>query len=114
MLVHNDGLDSVLNRFPRESGFDITVAFTVAFEIMAILCLASDLADLQKRMGDIIIGYERDRSLVFRRDAKAGSAMAVLLKDAIQLNLVQTLESNPAFLLGGPFANFAKASLVHT
>ncbi len=96
-------LGGVANGFPRESGFDITVAS----EIMAILCLASDLEDLQKRMGDIIIGYKRDRSPVYCRDVKADSAMAVLLKDAIQPNLVQTLENNPAFLHGGPFANIA-------
>ena len=96
-------LGGVSNGFPRESGFDITVAS----EIMAILCLASDIEDLQKRMGDIIIGYKRDRSPVYCRDVKADSAMAVLLKDAIQPNLVQTLENNPAFLHGGPFANIA-------
>ncbi len=96
-------LGGVSNGFPRESGFDITVAS----EIMAILCLASDLEDLQKRMGDIIIGYNRKREPVFCRDVKADSAMAVLLKDAIQPNLVQTLENNPAFLHGGPFANIA-------
>ncbi|WP_305096608.1 formate--tetrahydrofolate ligase [Croceibacterium aestuarii] len=96
-------LGGVANGFPRESGFDITVAS----EIMAILCLASDIADLQKRMGDIIIGYTRKREPVYCRDIKADSAMAVLLKDAIQPNLVQTLENNPAFLHGGPFANIA-------
>lgn len=96
-------LGGVSNGFPRESGFDITVAS----EIMAILCLASDLKDLQKRMGDIIIGYRRDRTPVFCRDVKADSAMAVLLKDAILPNLVQTLENRPAFLHGGPFANIA-------
>ncbi len=96
-------LGGVSNGFPRESGFDITVAS----EIMAILCLASDIEDLQKRMGDIIIGYRRDRTPVYCRDVKADSAMAVLLKDAIQPNLVQTLENRPAFLHGGPFANIA-------
>ena len=96
-------LGGVSNGFPRESGFDITVAS----EIMAILCLASDLTDLQKRMGDIIIGYKRDRSPVYCRDVKADSAMAVLLKDAILPNLVQTLENRPALLHGGPFANIA-------
>ena len=96
-------LGDVSNGFPRESGFDITVAS----EIMAILCLATDIRDLQKRMGDIIIGYRRDRSPVFCRDIKADSAMAVLLKDAILPNLVQTLENRPAFLHGGPFANIA-------
>ncbi len=96
-------LGGVSNGFPRETGFDITVAS----EIMAILCLASDLEDLQKRLGDIIIGYRRDRTPVFCRDIKADPAMTVLLKDAIQPNLVQTLENNPAFLHGGPFANIA-------
>jgi len=96
-------LGGVSNGFPRESGFDITVAS----EIMAILCLASDIKDLQKRMGDIIIGYTRKREPVFCRDIKADSAMAVLLKDAILPNLVQTLENRPAFLHGGPFANIA-------
>ena len=96
-------LGGVSNGFPRESGFDITVAS----EIMAILCLASDLKDLQKRLGDIIIGYTRKREAVYCRDVKADSAMTVLLKDAILPNLVQTLENNPAFLHGGPFANIA-------
>ncbi len=96
-------LGGVANGFPRETGFDITVAS----EIMAILCLASDLADLQKRLGDIIIGYRRDRSPVFCRDVEADGAMTVLLKDALQPNLVQTLENNPAFIHGGPFANIA-------
>ncbi len=91
------------NGFPRESGFDITVAS----EVMAILCLATDLKDLQKRLGDIIVAYRRDKSPVFARDIKADGAMAVLLKDAIQPNLVQTLENNPAFVHGGPFANIA-------
>ena len=96
-------LGGVSNGFPRESGFDITVAS----EIMAILCLASDVKDLQKRLGNIIIGYTRKREPVFCRDVKADSAMTVLLKDAVLPNLVQTLENNPAFLHGGPFANIA-------
>jgi formate--tetrahydrofolate ligase len=96
-------LGGVANGFPREAGFDITVAS----EVMAILCLARDLKDLQRRLGDIIVGYRRDRSPVFARDLKADGAMAVLLKDAIQPNLVQTLENNPAFVHGGPFANIA-------
>ncbi|WAT18814.1 formate--tetrahydrofolate ligase [Aurantiacibacter sp. MUD11] len=96
-------LGGVANGFPRETGFDITVAS----EIMAILCLASDLEDLQKRLGDIIIGYTRKREPVYCRDVKADSAMTVLLKDAILPNLVQTLENRPAFLHGGPFANIA-------
>jgi formate--tetrahydrofolate ligase len=74
---------------------------------MAILCLATDLKDLEKRLGDIIIGYRRDKTPVYARDLKADGAMAVLLKDAMQPNLVQTLENNPAFVHGGPFANIA-------
>ena len=96
-------LGGVSNGFPREAGFDITVAS----EVMAILCLAEDLADLQKRLGDMIVAYRRDRSPVFCRDIKADGAMTVLLKDAIQPNLLQTLENNPAFVHGGPFANIA-------
>ncbi len=96
-------LGGVANGFPREAGFDITVAS----EVMAILCLATDLRDLETRLGNIIIGYRRDRSPVFARDLKADGAMAVLLKDAMQPNLVQTLENNPAFVHGGPFANIA-------
>ncbi|MEQ8367189.1 MAG: formate--tetrahydrofolate ligase, partial [Roseicyclus sp.] len=96
-------LGGVANGFPREGGFDITVAS----EVMAILCLASDLRDLQKRLGDMIVAYRRDRSPVFCRDIKADGAMTVLLKDAMQPNLVQTLENNPAFVHGGPFANIA-------
>ncbi|MEQ8395144.1 formate--tetrahydrofolate ligase [Thalassobaculum sp.] len=96
-------LGGVANGFPRESGFDITVAS----EVMAILCLASDLADLERRLGDIIVAYRRDRTPVYARDIKADGAMAVLLKDAMQPNLVQTLENNPAFVHGGPFANIA-------
>jgi formate--tetrahydrofolate ligase len=96
-------LGGVSNGFPRESGFDITVAS----EVMAILCLSADLADLERRLGDIVIGYRFDRSPVFARDLKAHKAMTVLLKDAMQPNLVQTLENNPAFVHGGPFANIA-------
>ena len=96
-------LGGVANGFPREAGFDITVAS----EVMAILCLASDLEDLEKRLGNIILGYRRDRSPVYCRDIKADGAMAVLLRQAIQPNLVQTLENNPAFVHGGPFANIA-------
>jgi formate--tetrahydrofolate ligase len=96
-------LGGVSNGFPREGGFDITVAS----EVMAILCLSSDLKDLEKRLGNIIIGYRRDRTPVFARDLKADGAMAVLLKDAMQPNLVQTLENNPALVHGGPFANIA-------
>lgn len=91
------------NGFPRETGFDITVAS----EIMAILCLARDLHDLEQRLGNIIIGYRFDKTPVFARDLKADGAMAVLLRQALQPNLVQTIENNPAFVHGGPFANIA-------
>jgi formate--tetrahydrofolate ligase len=96
-------LGGVSNGFPRQSGFDITVAS----EVMAILCLATDLADLERRLGDIVVAYTRERKPVFARDIKADGAMTVLLKDAMQPNLVQTLENNPAFVHGGPFANIA-------
>ncbi|HTV69220.1 MAG TPA: formate--tetrahydrofolate ligase [Rhizobiaceae bacterium] len=96
-------LGGVANGYPREAGFDITVAS----EVMAILCLATDLKDLEKRLGDIIVAYRRDKTAVYARDLKADGAMAVLLKDAMQPNLVQTLENNPAFVHGGPFANIA-------
>ncbi len=96
-------LGGVTNGFPRQTGFDITVAS----EVMAILCLATDLADLEKRLGDMIVAYRRDRSPVYARDIQADGAMTVLLKDAMQPNLVQTLENNPAFVHGGPFANIA-------
>jgi formate--tetrahydrofolate ligase len=96
-------LGGVSNGFPRQNGFDITVAS----EVMAILCLASDLKDLERRLGDIIIGYRFDKTPVYARDLKADGAMAVLLKDAMQPNIVQTLENNPAFVHGGPFANIA-------
>ena len=96
-------LGGVSNGFPREAGFDITVAS----EVMAILCLAKDLNDLQTKLGNMIVAYRRDRSPVFCRDLKADGAMTVLLKDALQPNLVQTLENNPAFVHGGPFANIA-------
>lgn len=96
-------LGGVSNGFPRQAGFDITVAS----EVMAILCLATDLDDLQKRLGDIIVAYRRDRSPVYCRDIKADGAMTVLLQQAMQPNLVQTLENNPAFVHGGPFANIA-------
>ncbi|MFT6091462.1 formate--tetrahydrofolate ligase [Sulfitobacter sp.] len=96
-------LGGVSNGFPREAGFDITVAS----EVMAILCLAKDLGDLQKRLGDMIVAYTRERKPIYARDIKADGAMTVLLKDAMQPNLVQTLENNPAFVHGGPFANIA-------
>ena len=97
------GLGGVRNGFPRQTGFDITVAS----EVMAILCLARDLADLQDRLGAIVIGYRRDLTPVHARDLKAEGAMTVLLKEAMQPNLVQTLEHTPAFVHGGPFANIA-------
>ena len=96
-------LGGAKNGFPREGGFDITVAS----EVMAILCLAENLTDLERRLGQIVVGYRSDRSPVYARDLKADKAMAVLLKDAMQPNLVQTLENNPALVHGGPFANIA-------
>ncbi len=96
-------LGGVSNGFPRQTGFDITVAS----EVMAILCLSKNLDDLQKRLGDIVVAYTRDKTPVYCRDIKADGAMTVLLKDAMQPNLVQTLENNPAFVHGGPFANIA-------
>jgi len=99
----NINLGGVANGFPREDGFDITVAS----EIMAIFCLANDLDDLEKRIGNITIGYTRDRKPVFAKDLNAQGAMAVLLKEAIRPNVTQTLENNPAIIHGGPFANIA-------
>jgi formate--tetrahydrofolate ligase len=96
-------LGGVANGFPREDGFDITVAS----EVMAIFCLARDLEDLKKRFGNIIIGYTRDRKPVRASDLKAQGPMTVLLKEALAPNLVQTLEGTPAFIHGGPFANIA-------
>ena len=96
-------LGGVANGFPRQTGFDITVAS----EVMAILCLSVSLKDLQKRLGDIIVASRRDKTPIYCRDIKADGAMTVLLKDAMQPNLVQTLENNPAFVHGGPFANIA-------
>ncbi|MBN4098033.1 MULTISPECIES: formate--tetrahydrofolate ligase [unclassified Methylobacterium] len=99
----NQSLGGVANGFPREDGFDITVAS----EVMAVFCLAKDLADLEERLGRIVIAETRDRKLVTLKDVKATGAMTVLLKDALQPNLVQTLEGNPALIHGGPFANIA-------
>ncbi len=96
-------LGGVANGFPREDGFDITVAS----EVMAIFCLASDLEDLKKRLSNIIVGYTRDRKPVRAGDLKAHGAMTALLKEALAPNLVQTLEGTPAFVHGGPFANIA-------
>jgi formate--tetrahydrofolate ligase len=91
------------NGYPREAGFDITVAS----EVMAILCLAMNLEDLERRLGNIVIGYTRDKKAITAKDLNAHGAMTVLLKDALMPNLVQTLENNPAFVHGGPFANIA-------
>ncbi len=91
------------NGYPRETGFEITVAS----EVMAILCLATDLEDLERRLANIVIGYTREKKAICSRDLNAHGAMAVLLKDALMPNLVQTLENNPAFVHGGPFANIA-------
>jgi len=96
-------LGGTANGFPREDGFDITVAS----EIMAIFCLATDLQDLQRRLGDIVVAYTRDRKPVTARDLKAEGPMTALLRDAMMPNLVQTLENSPAFVHGGPFANIA-------
>ncbi|MET0568480.1 MAG: formate--tetrahydrofolate ligase [Hyphomicrobiaceae bacterium] len=98
-----NSLGGTANGFPREDGFDITVAS----EIMAIFCLSNDLKDLERRIGSIVVGYTRDRKPVKARDIKADGAMTVLLKDALMPNLVQTLENNPVFIHGGPFANIA-------
>ncbi|WP_394405428.1 formate--tetrahydrofolate ligase [Streptococcus sp. 20-1249] len=97
------GLGGPLNGIPREDGFDITVAS----EIMAILCLATDLADLKKRLSNIVIGYRYDRIPVYVRDLKVEGALTLILKDAIKPNLVQTIYGTPAFVHGGPFANIA-------
>ena len=96
-------LGGVANGFPREDGFDITVAS----EVMAVFCLARDLDDLKNRLGNIVIAYTRDRKPIRARDLNAHGAMAVLLKEALAPNLVQTLEGTPAFIHGGPFANIA-------
>jgi formate--tetrahydrofolate ligase len=98
-----NSLGGVANGFPRSDGFDITVAS----EVMAILCLALDLKDLERRLGNIIVGYTRDKTPIRARELKADGAMTVLLKDALMPNLVQTLENNPVFIHGGPFANIA-------
>ena len=97
------GLGGPGNGYPRADGFDIVVAS----EIMAILCLAIDIADLRERLGKIVVGYTREQKPVLARDLKAHGAMAAVLKDALAPNLVQTLENNPALIHGGPFANIA-------
>ncbi len=97
------GLGGPGNGFPRQDGFDIVVAS----EVMAIFCLANSLVDLKERLGNIVVGYRRDLTPILARDLKAQGAMTVLLKEALKPNLVQTLENNPAFIHGGPFANIA-------
>ena len=99
----NINLGGVANGFPREDGFDITVAS----EIMAIFCLSNDLEDLEKRIGNITIAYNRSKKPIYAKDLKAQGPMTVLLKDAIRPNVTQTLENNPAIIHGGPFANIA-------
>ena len=99
----NVGLGGKANGIPREDGFQITVAS----EVMAILCLASDMQDLKERLGNILVAYTYDNKPVYAKDLKVNGAMAVLLKDAIKPNLVQTLENTPALMHGGPFANIA-------
>ena len=100
------GLGGTANGIPREDGFNITPAS----EVMAILCMATNFENLKKRLGDIFIGFTFDRKPIFARDLKAENAMAILLKDAIKPNLVQTLEENPAIIHGGPFANIAQGT----
>ena len=100
------GLGGTANGIPRQDGFNITPAS----EVMAILCMASDLENLKERLGNIFIGFTFDKKPVFARDLKAENAMAILLKDAIKPNLVQTLEENPAIIHGGPFANIAQGT----
>lgn len=100
------GLGGTANGIPRQDGFNITPAS----EVMAILCMATDFDNLKKRLGDIFIGFTYDKKPVFARDLKAENAMAILLKDAIKPNLVQTLEENPAIIHGGPFANIAQGT----
>jgi len=100
------GLGGTANGIPREDGFNITPAS----EIMAILCMSENFKDLKQRLGDIFIGFSYDKKAVFARDLKAENAMAILLKDAIKPNLVQTLEGNPAIIHGGPFANIAQGT----
>lgn len=100
------GLGGTANGIPRETGFDITPAS----EVMAILCMAKDFNDLKDRLGNILVGFTFDKKPVFARDLKAENAMAILLKDAIKPNLVQTLHHSPAFIHGGPFANIAQGT----
>ena len=97
------GLGGVGNGYPRQDGFDIVVAS----EVMAVFCLATSLADLKERLGRIVVGYTRANLPIHARDLKAHGAMTAILRDALAPNLVQTLENNPAFIHGGPFANIA-------
>ena len=99
----NINLGGVANGFPREDGFDITVAS----EIMAIFCLANNLEDLENRIGNITVAYTREKKPIYAKDLKAQGPMTVLLKEAIRPNITQTLENNPAIIHGGPFANIA-------
>jgi formate--tetrahydrofolate ligase len=96
-------LGGTANGYPRQDGFDIVVAS----EVMAIFCLSNSLEDLKNRLGNIVVGYSREGKTIYARDLNAHGAMTVLLKDALKPNLVQTLENNPAFIHGGPFANIA-------
>ena len=100
------GLGGTGSGIPRETGFDITAAS----EIMAILCLSNDLVDLKTRLGNIFVGFTKDKKSIYARDLKAHGAMTALLKDAIKPNLVQTIEGNPAIIHGGPFANIAQGT----
>ena len=100
------GLGGTTNGVPREDGFNITPAS----EVMAILCMATDFENLKERLGNIFIGFTYDKKPIFAKDLKAENAMAILLKDAIKPNLVQTLEENPAIIHGGPFANIAQGT----
>ena len=100
------GLGGIGNGIPRQDGFNITPAS----EVMAILCMSKDLVDLKEKLGNIFVGYTYERQPIFARDLKAQGAMALLLKDAIKPNLVQTLEGNPAIIHGGPFANIAQGT----
>ncbi len=100
------GLGGATNGMPRQDGFNITPAS----EVMAILCMSNDMADLKKRLGNIFVGFTMDRKPIYARDLNAEAAMTILLKDAIKPNLVQTLEGNPAIIHGGPFANIAQGT----
>jgi formate--tetrahydrofolate ligase len=100
------GIGGTANGIPREDGFNITAAS----EVMAILCMSKDIEDLKKRLGNIFVGFTFEKKAIFARDLNAEGAMALLLKDAIRPNLVQTLEGNPAIIHGGPFANIAQGT----